>query len=129
MAVCPACGKNSIGALAKIFSDEMSCVRCASCGSYAYVPSWLWQLTNHSTPELLAYAAIVAAPVSYLTHSLVPIAGVLAIAITYAILRVRFARMIAVPEGEAQSRLRWGLVCIGIGAVIILAAFFVQVIR
>ena len=129
MAVCPACGKNSINAFAKLVSDEMYSVRCKSCSAYAYVPSWLWQWTGRSVPELLTYACIVAAFLFYAVHSAIPLVGVVAMAAAYVFWRLRFAKMIVVPEGEARARLRWGLAFMGVGFVVVLVAFCVQALR
>ena len=124
MAVCPACGENAIGAMSKLFSDEMFCVRCKACGGYAYVPSWLMHFTNYTAPELLSYAGIVAGFVYYLSGSLIPLFAVLAAAFTYAVHRIYFGKMVSVSQGEAQTRLRWGLIVAGTGFIVLVALVF-----
>ena len=129
MAICPSCNENAISAIGKLMSDEARCVRCENCGSWAYAPSWLRELTVFSALEVFTFAGAVTALWFYLNRSPGPLLAVMTAAAIHAVMRIRFTRMIPVSAEEADARHTWGRAFLWIGVAFSAGILLLAVLR
>ena len=113
MSACPHCQRNTIGPVAKLWSDAACPVRCSACGSLAYLPAHETVMLNAIVYPgcFVVFVAVV------VTNSLVPFylwAGLWVAALSFV---VWSAPLVGISEAQATQNKRYGNIFIALLAV------------